>query len=1521
MVFVLLLVGVTVMSALAAPPTVSIINPKPGTSASPAVISPTLTNNNFKVQIQVWNKVADITGVAVGYYQGAAPDTGSWTWGVNATLNSNYNCGTNCGIYDAVLSLAGGDYYLMARAVSTANGTGYSKDNRTGNNARYVYIRVGTKGAGTGMLLARDSSSQLCTDCHSLKSHSSQSTGGKYQNWQLVCLECHLPHNTKNISLIKETITTPKSGSRSVVFYNSNTGDSTNNTYVNAAAAGATTGICQVCHTQTQSSGGLARWRNSGNLDIPHYQSPNSQRCTTLCHTHENGFTHSGGSGCEKCHGHEDDWPGGPWYGTKKSHATHTENDSDDLRGPNITCADCHDTANYPTFKDGATTLTATTVCDTCHSPGGYFDGVNDSSMGAKLNWSNGVYAANDRDLATGKEKWCISCHDNVPAVINGQTAQSKAGDNSTYGYYIRGHGRSTAYAIMSWQETSGGGNPGANVAACTSCHDSAQVHISSGPASSRLKAGYENDQTNSNCKQCHNPGIIAVANPKWYTTYAAYSNSAHGAAKGDLKCTACHEVHGAAGAYAGMTKASKQNLCNQCHSATGGVINNALSNRAGYVSATNIQDAFGKSGKHPLGKLFSLDGNVTNYTLECTTCHNVHIVTGKYWEANQSKSPITKFTNNLAVWGASAGQKMSDYAGSGVYVTPYNDVFAGSQLPDYATFCLECHAGNLTSSSNPNPTQPTYGLINWNSDPHGLMNAGPSGQEQGLCPNWFDCGMAYGWDGDDRVGTQAECWPVISRGQGRTTWGRGPYTDVRFNAGNAVMACIDCHEAHGSNRGSFVRERFNTTDTGGCGEGSNGTNCTDASNWNSNCNACHWYYGQWHAGMGCGNASCHAGNHTNGTWWNSTNNPHGIEKGGSSTGPTNFNRDLVLDMRFENNLKDSGTWQLDGKWYSAAGSFAAGKFGQAAVLSDGKTIQVGTEDSYWSTDEGKHGTWKFTEMKYNTTLEAWVYPTDNAKNEYTIFRKHTGYDNGGYGFSLKKVNGTLRTVFNCQIDNNGFAQGGAAGVRGAYSSVGIPLNKWTHVAATFDTNGPDRNPSDLTVGRIRIYVNGEDVTTSDSSGNNMQPGASETSIFAYSENSPWNQSICYNGEWCASEFSIGGFDWEATNFIGRIDEAKVWNVTKNAAYFAAYDSQAGPYISYVEGLIGSNQLTVTFSEGVYTNTGSSGALVPADFVLTDTGGNNPRTTTGVTHTAGSSTAIITMSQPLVVADVNADTLAAASNAIFDNYNIAAGTEAVIIGLSSQCPTAPVSLELNESSGSTYVMDTQNILYGAVNGGAATLTGSAYSGGGDGSGRYIDFEYNTTCLQASTAMTIETRIKPTGIPNDTTTNYVRRILDRSTGSANYQLSVWRSIGNSDFPGYSPGAGVASIALWVRAVDDHGYGDYWKVALTNYTSYPIVSDHWYQVKAVWNTSKASGIPVDIYVDDLGTDGNGAGENWSGYVNCTNSSQSYQLDKKKLYTGDIINTANGAFTIGTNSTNHANNLFNGLIDWIKWKPTAD
>ncbi len=221
-------------------------------------------------------------------------------------------------------------------------------------------------------------------------------------------------------------------------------------------------GICQTCHTQTVYHG------NDG-TDPTHYAGSD---CLT-CHPHENGFRHGAGTGttCADCHG------------TSGSHSTHLTLNA---RGPNpvLNCEDCHDPGNYPLFgtSGAAESLVITQVCDNCHSPGGSYDGVDDSEIGAKVNWTDGAY--NGSSLKTGKETWCAGCHDEQPANSladgSGVSASNIVGDEDAvtdfgigYGYYMTGHGLTPNQTYP----TSGDTIPGAGMS-CEYCHDAGLTHI-----------------------------------------------------------------------------------------------------------------------------------------------------------------------------------------------------------------------------------------------------------------------------------------------------------------------------------------------------------------------------------------------------------------------------------------------------------------------------------------------------------------------------------------------------------------------------------------------------------------------------------------------------------------------------------------------------------------------------------------------------------------------------------------------------------------------------------------------------------------------------------------------------------------------------------------------------------------------------------------------------------------------------------------------------------------------------------
>ncbi len=269
-------------------------------------------------------------------------------------------------------------------------------------------------------------------------------------------------------------------------------------------------GICQVCHTQT------TYWLADGTQQN-HFE---NRECID-CHKHSDGFIHGGGeTDCGTCHGHEDGYSGslpGTYKGSTQSHSTHTESD-DDFVGPRpvLACADCHNTAKLPKFRSKADpnaelTLAQTDICNDCHSGDGPYDGLNDAVVGAKANWRNGIYTTNGSSLKTGKERWCVTCHDSGTSNINGRQAPDVAGDNSTWGYYVSGHGSA--------------------VTECNACHGLAMPHNFDGKktyakVSNNYKQGYRLSDVDG-----QDPMII----PNTENTCASYSAATF------RLCYSCH--------------------------------------------------------------------------------------------------------------------------------------------------------------------------------------------------------------------------------------------------------------------------------------------------------------------------------------------------------------------------------------------------------------------------------------------------------------------------------------------------------------------------------------------------------------------------------------------------------------------------------------------------------------------------------------------------------------------------------------------------------------------------------------------------------------------------------------------------------------------------------------------------------------------------------------------------------------------------------------------------------------------
>jgi predicted CXXCH cytochrome family protein len=107
-----------------------------------------------------------------------------------------------------------------------------------------------------------------CTDCHDTATHSPPGVAA------FPCTQCHDPHGTDNIRLVRDTITTPQGAERPITF--NNLLGRVDGSFASASAPG--TGVCEICHTTTRF------YRADGTGD-PHF----TFSCLP-CHLHENGF-------------------------------------------------------------------------------------------------------------------------------------------------------------------------------------------------------------------------------------------------------------------------------------------------------------------------------------------------------------------------------------------------------------------------------------------------------------------------------------------------------------------------------------------------------------------------------------------------------------------------------------------------------------------------------------------------------------------------------------------------------------------------------------------------------------------------------------------------------------------------------------------------------------------------------------------------------------------------------------------------------------------------------------------------------------------------------------------------------------------------------------------------------------------------------------------------------------------------------------------------------------------------------
>lgn len=349
--------------------------------------------------------------------------------------------------------------------------------------------------------------------------------------------------------------------------------------------------------------------------------------------------------------------------------------------------------------------------------------------------------------------------------------------------------------------------------------------------------------------------------------------------------------------------------------------------------------------------------------------------------------------------------------------------------------------------------------------------------------------------------------------------------------------------------------------------------------------------------------------------------------------------------------------------------------------------------------------------------------------------------------------------------------------------------------------------------------------------------------------------------------FAWGGVLWGSGNrrgLYGMIDEAKLWNITKDANYFETRDAMDGPQIETVTGAILSNQLTVTFNDGAYGNTGATGSLQPSDFSLTDS--DNSRSI-GVVHTLGSTTATLTLNTALDLSDdLDVDTLAPANNAVYDKFSAPSDIyQTTITEGPGGCTITQATFNFNEATGSTSIYDDLGYLEGTVNEGDSTtpaIAGGYFRGDAgndtatDTPDHWISFD-NTDCLVSMGKLTIETRFIPFSIDWDETTNTENSgqfIYTRRFGQE-WKINRWENVSWSE-----PPPDTAYMFAKFRTPSRYFPADFW-TQVSSRDDFPIRSNHYYQTKVVYDSELRAYSPAYLYADDQGTDGNDTGSSRS------------------------------------------------------------
>lgn len=578
-------------------------------------------SDRFKVQVYDADGVSS-TNILWGL-DGAAPAAA-----VTQATNVNCNLGsqTACKVvhFDVdTTALANGSHYVTVRATDSA-GTPSVAQLAIG----FRVNNTGSAAAGSGNLLRRTHSSQLCSDCHNLATHSSQATDTSYGSWAQECLTCHTPHETTNISLVRPSIQTPSSGARSVDFRN--TAGKADYSYATVTSPGS--GVCEVCHTLTRNSDATPRFRNTGGSDGgKHYTS----RCTG-CHTHSLGFAAGESEGSATCAGcHPDIWNG--MNGTVAKTSKHTIGN---LLGTNDAFTDSGLTWGSPLSANAAANRSCVNMCHNDHphtltSPvtathenNVYRDATTSASRAAATRTSADKDKA-DFQAADTNGGTCVSCHRN-PVTATRPAIGKVAYDASAHDF--------TTNAYGTWTYTLHDG--GVISRNCTKCHADGDA----APGASAIPFG----------------AVHFSDYPKLLTGAVNPSGTA-----ASLQCYACHGD--------GTTGTNR----------SGKVIATQIAKTRNHpANADAVHDSVTESNNAAFGNTLGVTGRHSN----CLDCHDGHQAkAGTHATPGNLAGPPLE-----GAWGAQLSSNPTFWTDTAAGNFTKKTVVSGTDLE--ATLCFKCH-------------------------------------------------------------------------------------------------------------------------------------------------------------------------------------------------------------------------------------------------------------------------------------------------------------------------------------------------------------------------------------------------------------------------------------------------------------------------------------------------------------------------------------------------------------------------------------------------------------------------------------------------------------------------------------------------------------------------------------------------------------------------------------------------------------------------------------------------------------